>query len=484
MAASCVAALTTLAACTGEGGDDGVTIHIALGGAGDSEILEPDNPVANGLEEAIGASVVHESSPEDIGASLAAGDSPDIFRVFRSDLQRYVDQGLILDLTPYADQLTDYVNFVGEDTVEYGMIDGRLMAITPHQNNQNDYTYWIRQDWLDNLGLDLPTNAEEFREVLRAFTEDDPDGNGQNDTFGLTGSSPESTFRPLWGAFGTPGPGRIYVDDDGESRASYEDEGMAEAVAYIADLQTSGFVDPDSYSLDPGEARDRGFQGMAGVMDQSWTAVVKEPAASLGEAANPDAEWVQVEQLQQADGSPGMLAKGIDAARVYAFPASLEGDEAKIQKIIDYINYVSTPEGLRLAMWGVEGTQYEMDDDGTITPLPAREDHPGGIYYVYLVAGREQQPYLEALFPDLMEYIDRAHDQPTVTVWQDFITAPESYNQAEAERYAEDQMVQMLTGELPASSYPEFVETLEGQFGYSEFIDAAREQLADINTQT
>ena len=55
-----------------------------------------------------------------------------------------------------------------------------------------DPSYWcmdrgllIRKDWLDNLGLEMPTNAEELLEVMRAFTEDDPNGSGAADTIGF-----------------------------------------------------------------------------------------------------------------------------------------------------------------------------------------------------------------------------------------------------------------------------------------------------------
>lgn len=44
----------------------------------------------------------------------------------------------------------------------------------------------IRQDWLDNLGLKAPATLDEFEAVIRAFTEDDPDGNGKKDTYGFT----------------------------------------------------------------------------------------------------------------------------------------------------------------------------------------------------------------------------------------------------------------------------------------------------------
>lgn len=484
--AAAVSVALALTACGGGGGgeestDAEVTITIALGGSGDNWDLAPDNVIATGISEAIGAQVVHEAMPEDISASLAAGDSPDVFVVTRNQLQTYVEQGLVLDLSDYRDQLGDYVDFVGEDTVNLGQVDGQLSAITPKVNNNNDYTYWVRQDWLDNLGLEMPTDAEEFREILRAFTEDDPDGNGQNDTYGLTGRSPVNTFKPLWGAFGTPGPGTIYIDDAGEVRAGYEDEGLVDAIEYIAALEADGYIDPDSYSQETLDARDRGFQGVAGVMAMPWTAVVKEPSAGLGRAANPDAVWAQIDQLQQADGSPGMLAVGTDAARMYALPATLAGDDAKIEKIIDLINYVATPEGNEFAMWGEEGVHYEVGDDGAISPLAAREDEDNGVFFVYLVAGREESPYIEALFPDLMPYIDVAHNQPLVTDWTAYVVAPEDYSQSEAERYAEDQMAQMLSGQAPASGYADFLSTLEGQMGYSQFVDAAREQLAGVS---
>lgn len=44
----------------------------------------------------------------------------------------------------------------------------------------------IRQDWLENLGLEMPTSLDELYDVLYAFTYNDPDGNGVDDTYGIT----------------------------------------------------------------------------------------------------------------------------------------------------------------------------------------------------------------------------------------------------------------------------------------------------------
>ena len=49
----------------------------------------------------------------------------------------------------------------------------------------NPYRMYINQKWLDNLGLDMPTTTDELRDVLQAFREKDPNGNGQTDEIPL-----------------------------------------------------------------------------------------------------------------------------------------------------------------------------------------------------------------------------------------------------------------------------------------------------------
>ena len=84
---------------------------------------------------------------------------------------------------------------------------------------------FIRQDWLDNLGLKMPTTIEELKEVARAFTEDDPDGNGQNDTYGLAVDGVEvltksiGTLEGFFECFGLyPGSDAMTFMDDGNGK--------------------------------------------------------------------------------------------------------------------------------------------------------------------------------------------------------------------------------------------------------------------------
>lgn len=122
---------------------------------------------------------------------IMSGNYPDVFNVSLEDYVDYVKQGVIADITDYydnylSDASKDYLAYDGGDSVKRATIDGRIYGI-PQMASSTDQVsvLWIRKDWLNNLGLEMPTTAEEVAEVARAFTFEDPDGNGQDDTYGF-----------------------------------------------------------------------------------------------------------------------------------------------------------------------------------------------------------------------------------------------------------------------------------------------------------
>lgn len=96
---------------------------------------------------------------------------------------------------------------------EYPIIDklckvnGKRYRIGKMANVLPNHTIVIRKDWLDNLGLSIPETPEELLEICRAFTEDDPDGNGKDDTWGI--SMTTDTQRILAHMWGFPSPENI-----------------------------------------------------------------------------------------------------------------------------------------------------------------------------------------------------------------------------------------------------------------------------------
>ena len=127
-----------------------------------------------------------------LNLAIASGDIPDIIQLDnQTQLRTLVEAEMVADITDvyeeYASEDTKaFMSGDGGNALDICTYDGRLYAL-PNMNATvyNVSLLWIRQDWLDNLGLQAPETIEDVIEIARAFTYDDPDGNGADDTYGL-----------------------------------------------------------------------------------------------------------------------------------------------------------------------------------------------------------------------------------------------------------------------------------------------------------
>ena len=143
-------------------------------------------------------------------ATMVAGgeELPDIIWGMNLGQQVYRDYGeggYFLDLTPYfedelksgdwwdrieslyPEEFKDYVkrSMAEKDTGKYWSVP----RIECTEIDTMHYQVFINQTWLDNLGLQMPTDTESLYKVLKAFVSQDPNGNGKKDEIGLIGRS-------------------------------------------------------------------------------------------------------------------------------------------------------------------------------------------------------------------------------------------------------------------------------------------------------
>ncbi len=104
----------------------------------------------------------------------------------------------------------------------------------------------IRKDWLDKLGLEIPTNTDELYEVLKAFRDKDPNGNGKKDEIPLGTISSFGLMKYMFSPFGTTDD--FYLED-GKVKYGIMEDNFEEALKYVTKLFEEGLVDPD-YLLD------------------------------------------------------------------------------------------------------------------------------------------------------------------------------------------------------------------------------------------
>ncbi|GIQ64193.1 hypothetical protein PACILC2_27610 [Paenibacillus cisolokensis] len=472
---------------SGEGGANQasapVTINMTLPGTG---LPTPDNDdIKKALDEKLGTDIQLTAiqSGDDYNNQLrvrmSAGNYPDLFTTSYTYLKEFAEKGLILDLTPYLEKelkpAKDFItNLSSEDIWKKVTVNGKIYAI-PRVPDVPFSSFWIRQDWLDNLKLNPPTTLDELFEVAKAFTEQDPDGNKKNDTYGITGQKFDA-FSPVFGAYGVGQPGTFY-EKDGNVINAYYDPNMPEALAFIKKLIDAGVVDPELMTNKGTVDQQKAFQGKAGIIFKGWIEISKDEFVNQYKTINPKAEWVHIDAPK---GPAGQFNGSFDfdmPSRYYAIPKAMEKDKAKLQKIFDLINYVSGEEGNDLVMYGIEGKHYNVVD-GKVEPteLMAVE---GNYFHLYQITGRPNKEYLEVKFPNQAEDIEFAIRIPRIKTLDSSIVPPTGFNKADADRYAEEELVKFVYGKRPLSEYGDFLKTLETTFKYNLYVDEAMKQIKE-----
>lgn len=401
-----------------------------------------------------------------INVGLASGSSTDLFSVTRQDLIRLAKSNLLLDLTPYLDKLEGAVNFVGKDQLKQSTFNGKVYGL-PNTERAYQYSYWVRKDWLDKLNLQPPKTTEQFLAVAKALTEKDPDGNGKNDTYGFSGR-PTEALGPLFGAYGVTYPGSFYVKD-GKLVNSIYDPAMKDALAYIKSLFDAKVVDPDFLANTKLQHKDKALQGQLGLFYFNWPNLKEEEYKKV----NADMNWVQIDP-PQGPGGPGAYAKDI-SGQILVIPKSVEKDKAKLDKIIELLNYLTSEEGSKLAMYGIKDQHY-TEENGVITVKEVLKDTLG---YAYQIVGRDEMVYLKNKFPDREAAFTFAANQPFIQVYDGMITPPEGFVLADAKRFIEEELWKFVYGKRSLDTYDDFVKQLESTFKYKSYVEAAEQQLKE-----
>jgi len=115
-----------------------------------------------------------------IQAAAAANNLPDLFMVRREVLARLVPQGLVAPVDDlYAKMPVRTANHYDEVSRRNAMFNGKSYGLSDPGAIIKNEGLLIRKDWLDNLGLAVPTTIEELFTVMRAFTFNDPDRKGK-----------------------------------------------------------------------------------------------------------------------------------------------------------------------------------------------------------------------------------------------------------------------------------------------------------------
>lgn len=134
----------------------------------------------------------NEDYTSKLNLSFASGDIPDIMIVSASQLKQINDSDLAQDLKITFEKETseltkNILTKEGNAPFNASTFDGKLIGLPCMGAGMGDNSQfiWMRTDWLKKLNLTQPKTMDDVLKISTAFTKQDPDGNGKNDTFGL-----------------------------------------------------------------------------------------------------------------------------------------------------------------------------------------------------------------------------------------------------------------------------------------------------------
>ena len=174
-----------------------------------------------------------------------------------------MENEVIIETGPLLEQVGQNILAVTPEAAWASTVyDGRQVAVTHNIYDLNIWTCQYRGDWLESLGLGIPETIDEYGEVLRAFSNSDPDGNGQDDTYGRLLYNSVRFDDDFFHAFGVAVGHHLngfWRDRDGRLELDWIQPGMKDALSWMSSVWADGGFHPDSISIPLGQ-KDNAFR--------------------------------------------------------------------------------------------------------------------------------------------------------------------------------------------------------------------------------
>ncbi|MEM1485606.1 hypothetical protein V6615_12140 [Oscillospiraceae bacterium PP1C4] len=420
--------------------------------------------------------------------------SPGSGSVSMDNIYEYGEKGYLIAIDGYCQNIETNLYRLFSKTTDFDLReymtgeDGHIYYFPNYEDARQSKTaqvLWINQEWLKALNLNIPQTTEQFRSVLQAFAENDPNRNGLPDEIPFISCEAKTGFQGyhfLINAFvyDNPQNAYFYASEDMVSFAPVLDE-WREALAYCADLYDAGLLVDRSFSYSEN-------QFIQIVNDKNNVVGAFTSGASISEVVNADSveilnRYVAVAPLSGPDGVQ-FAAERTNLPTVGAIITSRCSDPDTAYALLDLM---LSEEASLISKYGKKGVDWEYGRIGDISQY----GESASIYLIHDLSGVSQNSNFSGYGPAAVPavYLDG-------TTWngvqtdQNYINARASLNYeafypesqlssilsldaaALAEyqaigAYAHEQLVHFITGEADIRSDAQWEEYLKGYASFS-----------------
>lgn len=374
---------------TSENQNDTPILEVWWAGVSQFKKETPDNPFVKRVIEEINIGwerpTVSWNSGNDYAESLklrlVAADAPDIYRLpnFGFSIAELAEGGAAADLTEllpkYAPTLYNSVPKEIWNVVKYESPEGDKLYYIPVLRNAPTHGAFIRKDWLDRVGLGLPETKDDFYTMLRAFRDQDANGNGDpNDEIPTGGRGPGRWWDHLFTPYGVAMVEGFPTWDyyDGKIQYSAVQPEMKTALIELKKAYDEGLIDPEVLINPSNTWRGKYQNDEVGIffhMPINLFERVMQLYPSF-----PEAEWIWF---------PPYSVPGVDAKWSEGYVGSMNtnekiiisnGDEETVINALKLLEHLQQDKIIEQNLWGIEGIHYTVENGKKVKRIDNLEE--------------------------------------------------------------------------------------------------------------
>lgn len=487
----CVLALILLAACSGgsKGGDNAASpsgsASPSTSSASPSESATPEpptkltlyisdfgQPIPKGddpniayLEKMTNTELnivylPHGQYNEQLNMKFASGNFPDFYQHWEEPNVDLIEAGIV---QPLNDLIPNYPNLsqIPQFSYDAVTVDGQILAIPEAPQVQSNRTLYIRKDWLDALGLDVPKTDKEFMEMLRAFKTYDANKNGKADEIPYSMREKMSWWDSISGMWGLGGHmARGVISYNGETIYQGMHPDFLKPLGMLKTMYEEKLLDSEFLSNSRAVWEQKIGSGLVG----AWT---HAPELLQG--------WQETLNTNIPEQNPKIIPVATPRAEGYDGPLGAPmllknktfivfKDSPNIDAVMRVLDFLVSPEGQIFTELGVEGVTYKQGANGIEYDNQADAQNTWRTQALKLHGFNKEATTARLTDPSLAETVNLAYELMNKE-------GTPSYTLKEpADLYNWDTMylemtAKVILGDAPLSAYEDFVKTWRSQGG-------------------
>ena len=482
-----------------------ITLKFLVGARPDFEFTN-DMPVFQELEKRTNVHLEWQLLPatdadQKFNLIMASNELPDLISYMDGPtLNKYGTQGAFIALNDLIDQEAPNLKKIMADPpfpmpyikAEMKASDGNIYSIPFLTQTVTGEIFCVRQDWLTKLNLSVPDTTEDLYKVLKAFKENDPNGNGKADEVPFSTTDLTWDITAMMNAFGAHEG--YYIASDNTIKYGPMEDRYQEGLGYASKLIKEGLIDKEFLSLSYDQFMTKVSNNTVG-MFYAWPFSGLGACNTLLQKTVPDGKYIAMIPVKGPHGD-----RFKERPQNSILPRTVITKDNKYPKeTMRYLDYLFSDEGSLLMNWGIEGKDYTL-----VNGKPQFTDYilknPDGKDVATARAQEGMQmalPTIATLDPEKAA----VSDQEVSRAWQiyadakvlvppfpslPFTTAQlTDVNQkgTEIDTYLAESLSKFLLGETPNSDFPKFVDQLK-KMGIEDVLkiyNDAYKKYADFN---